>query len=205
MEIECLTKNLTSLKLDNNWRGTTEQFLLHFQEQFRLLDDLVNPTEKIGPRFRRILLEAAVQDMPVLKNITNTDEYHRVVSNSKSTNYEQYFNLLLVAAQKYDHNSRHNPHKTKTTIFVHDTGNGEYFDTKEGTPYGGIDLTAEELYQIHSTTLDECPDVSDKFYSIFQTEKGGRQRPNKGFPRRNNPPDNGYVRLPKELWNVISD
>jgi hypothetical protein len=209
MEINRLTKNITSLKLDNNWRGTAEQFLLHFQEQFRLLDDLVSPAEKMCPRFRRILLEAAVQEMPVLRDITNTDEYHRVVANSKSTNYEQYFNLLLVAAQKYDHNSKNNPHKNKRTIFTHDTddpSNREYFDTKEGTPHGGIDLPAEELYQIHSTTLgEECPDVSDEFYNIFQAEKRGRQRPNKGPPRRDRPQVDGFVRLPKELWNVISD
>ena len=85
MEINRLTKNIASLKLDNNWRGTTEQFLLHFQEQFRLLDDLVDPAERMCMRFRRILLETAVQDMPVLRNITNTDEFHRVVSNNAKT------------------------------------------------------------------------------------------------------------------------
>ena len=146
MEINHLTKYIAGLKLDNNWKGSTEQFLLHFQEQFRLLDDLVNEDEKMCPRFRRILLEAAVEDMPMLKNITNTDEFHRVIGNKKCVNYKQYFNLLLVAAQKYDHNSRNNPHKSKRTIFNHETDdpkNGEYFDTKEGTLYGGIYLPAE--------------------------------------------------------------
>ena len=157
MEINLLTNNITSLKLDNNWKGTTEQFLLHFQEQFRLLDDLVNPDERMCPRFRRILLETAVQDMPMLRNITNTDELHRVVGNNKSTNYEQYFNLLLVAAQKYDHNSRNNPYKNKRTIFQNeadDPGDGEPYDTQAGTLYGGIDLPPERLYQAFYTNKE---------------------------------------------------
>ena len=47
--------------------------------------------------------------------------------------------------------------------------------------------------------------MSDEFYNIFQTEKRGRQKPNKGPSRWNRPQTDGFVRLPKELWNVISD
>ena len=53
MEINRLTKYITGIKLDANWRRDTESFLLHFKEQFRLLDDLVEPHERMSDRTRR--------------------------------------------------------------------------------------------------------------------------------------------------------
>ena len=50
-EKRILTQYVTNTVLDDNFEGTTEQFMLHFNEQFRQLDEIPDdsPTE-IYPR-----------------------------------------------------------------------------------------------------------------------------------------------------------
>ena len=52
-EVLRLTTHVANLKLTDNWRGTTTQFLLHFKEQLRLLDRLV-PMDKQLPDSTRM-------------------------------------------------------------------------------------------------------------------------------------------------------
>ena len=44
-----LTQYVTNTVLDVNFKGTTEQFVLHFNEQFRQLDEISDDSEKIPP------------------------------------------------------------------------------------------------------------------------------------------------------------
>ena len=44
-EINRITKYLTNIKLDDTWRGTNESFLMHYNDQLRLLDSLVDSGE----------------------------------------------------------------------------------------------------------------------------------------------------------------
>ena len=46
-EINRITKYLTNIKLDDTWRGTNESFLMHYNDQLRLLDSLVDSDEKL--------------------------------------------------------------------------------------------------------------------------------------------------------------
>ena len=46
-EINRITKYLTNIKLDDTWRGTNESFLMHYNDQLRLLDSLVHSDEKL--------------------------------------------------------------------------------------------------------------------------------------------------------------
>ena len=41
-EINRITKYLTNIKLDDTWRGTNESSLMHYNDQLRLLDSLVD-------------------------------------------------------------------------------------------------------------------------------------------------------------------
>ena len=42
---QCVTNNV----LDNNFKGTTEKFVLHFNQQFRQLDEISGDSEKLPP------------------------------------------------------------------------------------------------------------------------------------------------------------
>ena len=65
-EMNRITKYLTNIKLDDTWRGTNESFLMHYNDQLRLLDSLVDSDEKIPDNTRVIFLESAVESVPDL-------------------------------------------------------------------------------------------------------------------------------------------
>ena len=65
-EINRITKYLTNIELDDTWRGTNESFLMHYNDQLRLLDSLVDSDEKRPDNIRVTFLESAVESVPDL-------------------------------------------------------------------------------------------------------------------------------------------
>ena len=57
---------VTTTVLDKSWKGTTEQFILHFNEQFRQLDEVSPPEESLPYTTRLTLLQTAVHNIPEL-------------------------------------------------------------------------------------------------------------------------------------------
>ena len=53
-----LTQHVTNTVLDDNLKGTTEQFVLHFNEQFRQLDEISDDSEKLPPTVKLALVGA---------------------------------------------------------------------------------------------------------------------------------------------------
>ena len=51
---------------DRSWKGTTEQFVLHFHEQFRQLDEVTPLEEHLPHSVRLTLLQTAVRSVPKL-------------------------------------------------------------------------------------------------------------------------------------------
>ena len=59
---------------DKLWKGTTEQYVLHFHEQFRQLDE-VTPLEDYLPNsVRLMLLQTAVRSIPELRIVEPIEE-----------------------------------------------------------------------------------------------------------------------------------
>ena len=65
-EINRITKYLTNIKLDDTWRGINESFLMHYNDQLRLLDSLVDSGEKLPDNARVTFLESAIESVPDL-------------------------------------------------------------------------------------------------------------------------------------------
>ena len=61
--------------LDGQFRGTTQQFVLHFNEQFRRLDDLTDISERMTESIKMALLQNAVKDITQLSIVETLDEY----------------------------------------------------------------------------------------------------------------------------------
>ena len=59
-----LTHYVTNTVLDNQFTGTTQQFVLHFNEQFRRLDELTDLSERMSDSIKMALLQNAVKDIP---------------------------------------------------------------------------------------------------------------------------------------------
>ena len=60
---------VTTTVLDKSWWGTTEQFILIFNEQFRQLDEVSPPEESLPYTTRLTLLQTAVHNIPELRMV----------------------------------------------------------------------------------------------------------------------------------------
>ena len=56
-EKRSLTQYVTKTVLDDNFKGTTEQFVLHFNEQFRQQEEISEDSEKLPPTVKLTLLQ----------------------------------------------------------------------------------------------------------------------------------------------------
>ena len=98
-EINRITKYLTNIKLDDTWRGTNESFLMHYNDQLRLLDSLVDSDEKLPDNTRVTFLESAVESVPDLRRVKITDNVlHAQLDSTRPISYRSYFDLLKDAA-----------------------------------------------------------------------------------------------------------
>ena len=70
-----LTQYVTNTVLDDNSKGTAEQFVLHFNEQFRQLDEISDDSEKLPPTVKLTLLQTAVRSINDLSIVETLDEF----------------------------------------------------------------------------------------------------------------------------------
>ena len=107
-----ITQYVTNNVLDDNFKGTTEQFVLHFNEQFRQLNEISENSEKLPPTVKLTLLQTAVRSINDLRIVETFDEFQSTTyghGSSTSLSYETYYDLLINACVR-------NPHdKTKKT------------------------------------------------------------------------------------------
>ena len=65
---------VTTTTVDRSWKGSTEQFVLQFNEQFRQLDELSPPDELLPLTTRLMLLQTAVHAIPELRIVETMEE-----------------------------------------------------------------------------------------------------------------------------------
>ena len=70
-----LTQYVTNTVLDDNFKGTTEQFVLHFNEQFRKLEEISEGDERLPPSVKLTLLQTAVRSINDLRIVETLDEF----------------------------------------------------------------------------------------------------------------------------------
>ena len=88
---------------DRSWKGTTEQFILHFQ--FRQLDELSPLKEQLPHSVRLTLLQTAVRSVPELRNVETMEESMSLTHSSSghfSIAYDKYFMMLQNVCIRYD-------------------------------------------------------------------------------------------------------
>ena len=80
--------------------------------------------------------------------------------------YDNYLTLLQNACIRYDRNLNSRPCPASRAASQHDLSPDQHDNTypqdysSTGTTYGGIDMPAEEFYQVHTTNLNRPPNVS---------------------------------------------
>ena len=160
-----LTQNVTNTILDDNFKGTTEQFVLHFNEQFRQLNEISEDSEKLPPTVKHTLLQTAVRSINDLRIVETLDEFQSTTYGHGSTtslSYQGYYDLLINACVRYDKTKKANIGKRRNvyntnidnTYVDHPTA---FLDHVPDSPYGGIDLPPDEFYQVHTLSSRRPP------------------------------------------------
>ena len=94
---------MTNIKLDDTWRGTNESFLMHYNDQLRLLDSLVDSDGKLPDNARVTFHESAVESVPALCRVKITDNVLQAqLDSTRPISYRSYFDLLKDAAFHLD-------------------------------------------------------------------------------------------------------
>ena len=123
------------------------------------------PKESLPYTTRLTLLQTTVHNIPELRMVETMEEF---ISLSSSTpgptmGYENYITLLPNACIRYDSNLKSRPSPASRAAYQHELSHDQhenpypqdYYST--GTTYSGIDMPAEEFYQVHTTNLNRSP------------------------------------------------
>jgi hypothetical protein len=98
-----------------NWKGTTLSFILHYQEQIRLYDQLQPPNEQTSDHAKMIYLQNAVYAIEELRSVQTTGS-QLALANGTVPKYKDYEALLKSAASTYD--QAHAPTKHQPTVHM---------------------------------------------------------------------------------------
>ena len=203
-----LTQYVTNTVLDDNYKGTTEQFVLHFNEQFRQLEEISEDSEKLPPIVKLTLLQTAVRSINDLRIVETLDEFQSTTYGHGSTtslSYETYYDLLINACVRYDKTKRANIGKRRNvyntniddTYVDHPTA---CIDHVADSCYGGIDLPPDEFYQVHTLSSRHPPSPSP----------GNPSQPSFRPPSQNSGPQkpirryDGPIFLPPQIYILLS-
>ena len=182
-EINRITKYLTNIKLDDTWRGTDESFLMHYNDQLRLLDSLVDPEEKLSDNTRVTFLESAVESVPDLRRVKITDNVLQAqLDSTRPITYKSYFDLLKDAAFHLDQATKRGNKIRRTN--VHFSGPND-----EGDHQNPLSDDLQAIQQ--ENVCSEPPEPLS--YSVFQSHFQGSSTSSAQ-----------KIFLPKHIWEKLS-
>ena len=75
-----LTQYVTNTISGDYYKGTTEQFILHFNEQFRQLEEISEESEHFLPQIKLQLLQNAVRPVNDLRIVYTLDEFQSITT-----------------------------------------------------------------------------------------------------------------------------
>ena len=182
-EINRITKYLTNIKLDDTWRGTNESFLMHYNDQLRLLDSLVDSDEKLPDNTRVTFLESAVESVPDLRRVKITDNVLQAqLDSTRPITYRSYFDLLKDAAFHLDQATKRGSKIRRTN--VHFSGPNNEDDHQN--------LLSDDHQVIQQE--DVCNEPPEPLsYSVFQSHFQGSSTSS-----------TQKIFLPKPIWEKLS-
>ena len=117
--------------------------------------------------------------------------------------YDNYLTLLQNACIRYDSNLKSRPTPASRAVYQHELSHDQHdnpypqYYYSIGTTYGGIDMPAEEFYQVHIPNLTRPPNVSTI------TPRKPTTAPTSGRPTPRWSP--GPIFLPANIYKLLSD
>ena len=153
-EVLRLTNYISNLRLDDTWRGSSRQFLLHFQDKLPLLDNLVDLSDRIPDHTRMTFLMQAVEKVPDLRRVKILDNVVNTKSGAKSLCYQSYFSILIDAAYDHDQVTQSSATGRRRSVKQHEQHETQH--DIEGS------LQEDNAYQINNTNVQDDNTASPK-------------------------------------------
>ena len=159
--------------MDDNYKGTTEQFVLHFNEQFRQLEEISEESEHFPPQIKLQLPQNAIRPINDLRIVEILDESEDEDQNPLSE--ENWMKKNNCKFMKYVIHLRHpmTPEKLKQKPFEEIFKNQhEKLDRDEGESIKEQEkfTTSEELTEEYSTFSDMLKQDSESDINIDDTQ-----------------------------------
>ena len=194
------TQYVTNSVLDDNFKGTTEQFVLHFNEQFRQLEEISEDDERLPPSVKLTLLQTAVRSINDLRIVETLDEFQSTTHGHGSSTSLYYACARYDKTKKANIGKRRNAYATNIDETYVDLPTA-CIDDVPHSPYGGIDLPPDEFYQVHTLSSRHPP-----------PQRPGQPtrppfRPQSQNPRPTNPIRryDGPIFLPPQIYRLLSE
>lgn len=181
IESAAILSYITSIRLGcGDWKGSTEAFIIHWQNQVRLYERQVPSSDHFSDGQKRIMLENAVAPIQELRQVKSNADLEKTKT-GRALTYDEYSSLLLAAASAYD--DQFKQRREKRQVLFH---NMESFDdTDIGTDIDeayGIDEPVQVIQaNIHKQRNPTKPDVKftpnparmsrDKWHSLQDKDR----------------------------------
>ena len=176
--------------------------LLHFNEQFRRLDDLTEISERMPESIKMALLQNAVKDIPQLTIVETLDEYTSTTCGDGSfthLNYSSYYNLLINACVRYDATKTSTPSKRRNVYAAAGTQDFSITEEPHETQFSqDIDTPPDDFYQVHQTKHSRKPPTPLSGFQNDHSRKPTPSTPKKPFKKYD-----GHVYVPAEVYKLL--
>jgi hypothetical protein len=175
---DTLLQYITTARYPGTWRGTTYDFVLHWQEQVTKYERL--EVETFPPKHKLRMLQNAVGEVTTLANVKQLSD-QEVARGNLPLNYESYMELLLSACSSYDKKITL-PGKQKRAVYasiIPEDNQDTYYDV----PY-------HEEYAVYNIDTD----ISDIMVNATNTNR---------FGSKVNAQQKSQF-LPREEWDKLS-
>ena len=195
-----LTQYVTNTVLDDSYKGTTEQFLLHLNELFRQLEEISEESEHFPPQIKLQFLQNTVRPINDLRIVETLDEFQSITTGygrSTSLKYQTYYHLLINACVRYDRTQKANVAKRGHIYLTSFSQTNDNFidqipsETPNGDAYIGIDTPSDEFYNIN--TNQSGPPTSARHKLQPRLLRSNPTIQNQIYSLRNQPDKNGLV------------
>ena len=156
---------------------------MHYNDQLRLLDSLVDSDEKLPDNTRVTFLESAVESVPDLRRVKITDNVLQAqLDSTRPISYRSYFDLLKDAAFHLDQATKRGNKIRRTN--VHFSGPNDEDEHQN--------LSSDDNQVTHQEDVYSEPPESLS-YSLFQSHFQGSSTSN-----------TQKIFLPKPIWEKLS-
>ena len=155
---------------------------MHYDDQLRLLDSLVDTDEKLPDNTRVTFLESAVESVPDLRRVKITDNVLQAqLDSTRPISYRSYFDLLKDAAFHLDQATKRGNKIRRTN--VHFSGPNDDYEHQN--------LSSDDNQVTHQEHVYSEPPESLS-YSLFQIHFQGSSTSN-----------TQKIFLPKHIWEKL--